>query len=124
MTSGGMLPISSKSVLDFQEMAYVKAVMEYNDQTLKGGIKPSLAEKFAQTAQAFNDQVTIIQFSKLNQTIHFSFSFKNVSDIWDMVRMMVDVPVKISGDNILKSRGSALMQRAFMNQGRRYLEDR
>ena len=55
-----MLPISSKSVLDFQEMAYVKAVMEYNDQTLKGGIKPSLAEKFAQTAQAFNDQVTLI----------------------------------------------------------------
>ena len=49
---------------------------------------------------------------------------KNVSDIWDMVRMMVDVPVKVSGDNILKSRGSALLQRAFMNQGRRYLEDR
>lgn len=104
MTSGGMLPISSRSVLDHQEMAYVKAVMEYNDQTLKGGIKPSLAEKFSQTAQAFNDQ--------------------NISDIWDMVRMMVDVPVKISGDNILKSRGSALIQKAFMNQGRRYLEDR
>lgn len=43
--------------------------------------------------------------------------------MWDMVRMMVDVPVKISGD-ILKSRGSGLMQKAFMNQARRYLEDR
>ena len=62
MTSGGMLPTFSKSVLDYQEMAYVKAVIEYNDQILKGGIKPSLAEKFAQTAQAFNDQVNYFSF--------------------------------------------------------------
>lgn len=61
-----MLPISSKSVLDFQEMAYVKAVMEYNDQILKGGIKPSLADKFSQTAQAFNDQVSTSSFSPQN----------------------------------------------------------
>lgn len=58
MTSGGMLPTFSKSVLDFQEMAYVKTVIDYIDQILKGGIKPSLADKFAQTAQAFNDQVS------------------------------------------------------------------
>ncbi len=44
-------------------------------------------------------------------------------DMWDMVRMMSDVPAKISGDYI-KSRGSAIMQKAFMNQARRYLEDR
>lgn len=56
-TSVGSLPMSSKSVLDFQEMAYVKTVMEYNDQVLKGGIKPSLADRFAQTAAVFNDQV-------------------------------------------------------------------
>lgn len=43
--------------------------------------------------------------------------------MWDMVRMMVDVPVKVTGE-ILKSRCTAVMQRAFMNQGRRYLEDR
>ena len=43
--------------------------------------------------------------------------------MWDMIRMMLDVPVKMTGD-ILKSRGSALMQKAFMNQARRYLEDR
>ena len=43
--------------------------------------------------------------------------------MWDMVKRMVDVPVKVTGD-ILKLRGSALMQRAFMNQARRYLEDR
>ena len=70
MTSGGMLPISSKSVLDFQEMAYVKAVMEYNDQVLKGGIKPSLADKFSQTAQAFNDQVTLLWKKTSKKTIN------------------------------------------------------
>jgi len=40
-----------------------------------------------------------------------------------MVRMMVDIPSKITGD-ILKSRSSHAMQKAFMNQARRYLEDR
>ena len=58
MTSGGMLPLSSsKSVLDHQEMAYVKTVMDYNDKILKGAIKPNLAKKFAETARSFNDQV-------------------------------------------------------------------
>lgn len=57
-----MLPLSTKSVLDFQEMAYVKTVMDYNDQILKGGIKPSLADRFAQTAMSFNDQVLLILF--------------------------------------------------------------
>lgn len=53
-----MLPVSSRSVLDHQEMAYVKTVMEYNDKVLKGGsIKPSLASKFAEAARFFNDQV-------------------------------------------------------------------
>lgn len=48
---------------------------------------------------------------------------QNVTDMWEMVCMMLDVPVKITGD-MLKSRTSAVMQRAFMNQARRYLEDR
>ncbi len=52
-----MLPVSSRSVLDHQEMAYVKSVMEYNDKVLKGGISPSLASKFAEAARFFNDQV-------------------------------------------------------------------
>ena len=43
--------------------------------------------------------------------------------MWDMVRMMSDVPAKMSEDHI-KSRSSAVMQKAFMNQARRYLEDR
>lgn len=47
----------TRSVLDHQEMAYVKTVMDYNDQVIKGGIKPCLAERFAQTAQSFNDKV-------------------------------------------------------------------
>lgn len=103
MTSGGILPMSAKSVLDYQEMAYAKTVIDYNDHVLKGGIKPCLADRFAQTAQSFNDQ--------------------NVADLWNMVRMMVDIPSKITGD-ILKSRSSHAMQKAFMNQARRYLEDR
>ena len=57
MTSGGILPMSAKSVLDYQEMAYAKTVIDYNDHVLKGGIKPCLADRFAQTAQSFNDQV-------------------------------------------------------------------
>jgi len=51
-----------------------------------------------------------------------TFFYQNISDMWDMVRMMCDVPSKITGD-ILKSRASAVMQKAFMNQARRYLED-
>lgn len=102
-TLGGCLPISTRSVLDHHEMAYVKVVIEYNDQVLRGGIKPSFADRFSDAAKAMNDQ--------------------NVMDMWDMVRMMSDVPAKISGDYI-KSRGSAIMQKAFMNQARRYLEDR
>ena len=42
--------------------------------------------------------------------------------MWDMVRMMCDVPPKITGD-IVKSRASSAMQKTLMNQGRRYLED-
>ena len=60
MTSRGMMSVSTRSVLDHQEMAYVKTVMDYNDQVLKGGIKPCLAERFAQTAQAFNDKVKLL----------------------------------------------------------------
>lgn len=123
MTSGGMLPVSSKSVLDHQEMAYVKTVMDFNDKLLKGSIKPCLARKFAETAQAFNDQV-VNPINLLSMcSITSNDLCQNVVDMWDMVCMMVDVPVKVTGD-LLKSRGSPQMQRAFMNQARRYLEDR
>lgn len=37
--------------------------------------------------------------------------------------MIVNMQVKFSGDNILISRASALMQRSFTKLGRRYLED-
>ncbi len=43
---------------------------------MKEGIKPSLADKFAQTTQAIFDQVTFKQFSKLNRIIYFSFFFQ------------------------------------------------
>ena len=53
------MSILTRSVLDHQEMAYVKTAMEYNDQVIKGGIKPCLAERFAQTAKGFNDKVCV-----------------------------------------------------------------
>lgn len=53
------MSVLTRSVLDHQEMAYVKTVMDYNDQIIKGGIKPCLAERFAQTAMSFNDKVSI-----------------------------------------------------------------
>ena len=56
-TLGGCLPISTRSVLDHHEMAYVKVVIEYNDQVLRGGIKPSFADRFSDAAKAMNDQV-------------------------------------------------------------------
>jgi hypothetical protein len=49
--------MSAKSVLDYQLMAYVKTVIDYNDYVLKHGIKPYLADRFAQIAQSFHDQV-------------------------------------------------------------------
>lgn len=44
--------------------------------------------------------------------------------MWDMVCMMVEVPVKITAGDQSKSRGSPAMQKALMNQARRYLEER
>ena len=38
-------------------MAYVKVVIDYNDQILHGGIKPSFANQFLEASKTMNEQV-------------------------------------------------------------------
>ena len=67
--------MSTESALDFQAMAYVKTVVEYNNQVLKGGLKPNLAERFAQTAATFNDRVSW-ENAHMECKLIISFSFR------------------------------------------------
>ena len=57
MTLGGSWQVSPRSVLDQQEMIYVKIISDYNDQVLAGGIKPCLPERFSEVSGLINDQV-------------------------------------------------------------------
>jgi hypothetical protein len=46
-----------RSLLDNQEMAYAKQVIEYNKVVVQGVIRPSLVDKFSQVADSLNDKV-------------------------------------------------------------------
>ncbi|GAB6021639.1 Nucleoporin nup93, variant 2 [Chamberlinius hualienensis] len=94
--------VNVRSAMDNVEITYAKQVTAYNKQVIQGGMKPSLIDLFTAVSAALDD--------------------KNVSDLWAMVRCMVNVPVKV-GDDLLASRVSLPMQTAFVNQARSYLEE-
>lgn len=92
--------MKSRSTMDNVEMAYARQVFVYNESITQGSLKPSLVDEFIEVATKLDD--------------------KNVVDLWHMVKYMCDVPVSIGNALVL---GSAVMQSAFVNQARKYLED-
>ncbi|XP_023288792.1 nuclear pore complex protein Nup93, partial [Orussus abietinus] len=85
------------------EVAYSKELRNYNDHVLRGITRPSLFVAFSKVAESFND--------------------KKVSDIWQMVKCLVEIPPTPRGDQI-KSRSSTIVQQKIVNQARKYLENR
>nr|CAD7462914.1 unnamed protein product [Timema tahoe] len=96
---GGVL----KSLLDSQEMAYAKEIITYNRFIIQGTVRPSLVQKLSEVADSLNN--------------------KKVSELWEMVRYMTQVPAQASGDPLLFHRSKAL-QTALISQAKKYLQDR
>jgi len=48
----------ARSQLDYQEMAYAKEVVAYNNLIVRGAVRPQLVDKFAKAAEAFNNAVS------------------------------------------------------------------
>lgn len=92
-----------RSLLDDQEMAYAKQVTDYNKVVVQGVIRPSLVDKFSQVADSLND--------------------KKVSELWEMIRYMSEVPPRATGDP-LSTRVLPQVQNILVTQARKYLEDR
>ncbi|KDR10998.1 nuclear pore complex protein Nup93-like [Zootermopsis nevadensis] len=92
-----------RSLLDNQEMAYAKQVIDYNKVVVQGIIRPSLVDKFSQVAESLND--------------------KKVSELWEMVSYMSEVPPRATGDP-LASRMQSQIRNVLIFQARKYLEDR
>ncbi|KAG7207484.1 hypothetical protein KM043_009116 [Ampulex compressa] len=94
---------SMVSGLSHVEVAYVKELQNYNDHVLRGITRPSLFTAFCKASESFND--------------------KKITDLWQMVKCMVDIPPTPKGDQI-KSRSSAVVEQKIVSQARKYLENR
>lgn len=85
------------------EVAYVKELQNYNDYVLRGITRPSLFTAFCKASESFNDQ--------------------KITDLWQMVKSMVDIPPTPRGDQI-KSRSSPPIEQKIVSHARKYLENR
>ncbi|XP_011499100.1 PREDICTED: nuclear pore complex protein Nup93-like [Ceratosolen solmsi marchali] len=85
------------------EAAYVRELQNYNEQILKGVIRPFLFTIFTKAAETFYD--------------------KKVLDMWQMVKSMIDLPLTPTGDQ-LKYRNSSVVELKIVSQARKYLENR
>ena len=90
-------------MLNNQEMAYAKQVVDYNKNVVQGMIRPSLVDKFSQVAETLNDQ--------------------KVSELWEMVQYMSQIPPRALGDP-QTCRASPNVRNILISQARKYLEDR
>ncbi|XP_014473557.1 PREDICTED: nuclear pore complex protein Nup93-like [Dinoponera quadriceps] len=85
------------------EVAYVKEIQTYNDHVLRGITRPSLFTAFCKASESFND--------------------RKITELWQMVKCMVDIPPTPRGDQI-KSRSSPAIEQKIVSQARKYLENR
>lgn len=92
-----------KSSLDHHETAYAKVVTDYNKTVVQGVIRTSLLERFSDMSEFQSD--------------------KTVKELWEMVEFMTQVPPQASGDPLI-SRFTPPVERALINQARKYLETR
>ncbi|XP_055955710.1 nuclear pore complex protein Nup93 [Patella vulgata] len=99
---GDSLFTQGRSNLDHIETAYARQVYVYNEQVIEGGIKPSLVDMFYDVAKSFDD--------------------KNVTDLWEMMKCMIEVPFGRTGDSISNTRSDQRIQTAFVENAKHYLE--
>ncbi|ESO86520.1 hypothetical protein LOTGIDRAFT_179365 [Lottia gigantea] len=91
-----------RSNLDHIETAYARQVYVYNEQVIEGGIRHSLVDMFYEVAKSFDD--------------------KNVTDLWEMMKCMIEVPFGRTGDSISNIRSDKRIQAAFVENAKHYLE--
>lgn len=92
---------NGRSTLNRVEMAYAREIYNYNNMILKGASRPNLVQKFGIISEEFGDS--------------------KITEIWDIMKYMVNVtPLSRSKDPI-KSR-SEMTQ--FIEQAKKYLENR
>ncbi|KAL2718929.1 nuclear pore complex protein Nup93-like [Vespula squamosa] len=94
---------SMVSGLSNVEVAYAKELQNYNEHVLRGTTRPNLFNIFCKASESFND--------------------KKVTDLWQMVKYMVDIPPTPRGDQI-KSRTSPAIEQKIVSLARNYLENR
>lgn len=92
---------NTDSALTSHEIAYAKEVFDYNKCLLEGGLRPNLIQKFARVADSFNDT--------------------KVSEMWEILKYMVNVPSFARGQDPLTSRMNNV---DMIGQAKKYLETR
>lgn len=92
---------NTDSALTSQEIAYAKEVYDYNKCLLEGGLRPNLIQKFAKLAESFNDA--------------------KVTEMWEILKYMVNVPSFSRAQDPLKSRVNNVN---LIGQAKKYLETR
>ncbi|XP_054706353.1 nuclear pore complex protein Nup93-like [Uloborus diversus] len=95
------ISLKTRSAMDNVEMIYAKELSLYNELSVRGGTKCDLSNKFFNIFKEMDD--------------------KKVMAVWEMVRIMTDVPLKADKD-VLSARNSLLMQTSLIKQARIYLE--
>lgn len=91
--------MQGRSNLDNVEIAYARQVYAYNEKILQGSIQPNMVDMFVDVAKTFDN--------------------KHVTDLWDMVKCMTDIPPTPSGQSARLNRNS---QKAFVRNARTHLE--
>ncbi|XP_023022838.2 nuclear pore complex protein Nup93 [Leptinotarsa decemlineata] len=86
------------------EIIYVSKIIEYNTTVNKGVQKPNLVNIFTGISNEFKDS--------------------KISDMWEIIKYMVQLPPFPQGDDPIKIRKSKTVIAGLVKQGLRYLEDR
>ncbi|CAH1117139.1 unnamed protein product [Phaedon cochleariae] len=97
-------PIYSVGNLGPIETIYVSKIMDYNKIVNREAQKPSLVNIFAGISSEFKDA--------------------KITDMWEIIKYMVQLAPFPQGDDPIKTRNSKSFIEALVKQGKKYLEDR
>ncbi|UYV77860.1 NUP93, partial [Cordylochernes scorpioides] len=96
------ITMRTRSALNTIEMAYAKEIFLYNEHVIHGSTPTyNLTERFYTMTKELNE--------------------KNVADLWEQVKYMIDIPYYAESD-IYQLRTSPPIQQAFITQAIKYLE--
>lgn len=93
-TTSFNLDLQTRSKMTATEVPYAREIEQYNEQVIKGGLRPKLAERFKAVAKELDD--------------------RSAMEAWDMVCSLVEAP--------LSSEGAVPRTAALVRQSRAYLE--